>query len=425
MENIVRQAIERGASDLHIKAGCVFRARIDGRLVELTTQRFTPDQTRAIALKLIGNPEVRERIDRITDYDCSWGAPGLGRFRVNILRQRSSFMIVMRVIPFEVPTLDSLRLPHALARVAQAERGMVLVTGATGAGKSSTIAALINYLNVNTNKHIITLENPIEFLHRDVRSSVTQREVGTDTESFWLGMRAALRQDPDAIVIGEMRDAETFDTAMKAAETGRLVFSTLHTADAVSTISRIVGMFTAEEQGVARVRLAESLHAVISQRLLPRADGHGRVVAAEVMVVTPTIRELILDSQRAGDIHAYIAQGRELDGVPMFTFDQHLAELVRAGDVTYEVALAAATKPADFELHTRMLSGSSLATNGVEVAGPAPTAPADGGADPSGGSTESGDSSEPNGSASRGRSDTPAGSNGGGLQVSRGLEFLS
>jgi len=388
MENIIRAAVERGASDLHIKAGDVFRARVNGKLVPLTKQALTPEQTRAIALRLIASEEDRGRIDRITDYDCSWGASGVGRFRVNILRQRSSFMIVMRVIPVEVPTFEKLRLPRALAHVAQAERGMVVVTGVTGSGKSSTMAALVNHVNVHANKHIVTLENPIEFLHRDVQSSITQREVGVDTESFRMGLRAALRQDPDVIMIGEMRDAETIDTAMKAAETGHLLISTLHTADAVSTVTRIVAMFPPEEQGVVRMRLAESLHAVVSQRLLPRADGRGRAVAAEVMVVTPTIRDLIMDGDRTGEIHDYIAQGREQYG--MQTFDQHLADLVRAGDVAYEVAVAAATRPSDFALQMRTLSGSMAAVGGpggapeVRLEPPIDPAPAGAGGRPSG-----------------------------------------
>src|SRR5688500_7979683 len=200
MEKIIKAAVDRGASDLHIKAGDVFRARINGKLIALTRQALTPDQTKAIALRLISNDEDRARIDKLTDYDCSWGAPGIGRFRVNILKQRSSFMIVMRVIPFDVPTFEKLRLPAVMARVAEAERGMVLVTGVTGSGKSSTVAALVNYINTTKNRHIVTLENPIEFLHRDVQSSITQREIGTDTDSFKSGLRAALRQDPDVIM---------------------------------------------------------------------------------------------------------------------------------------------------------------------------------------------------------------------------------
>ncbi len=354
MEKIIKAAVERGASDLHIKAGDVFRARIDGKLVALTKQALTPEQTRSIALRLIANEDDRSRIDKIQDYDCSWGAPGIGRFRVNILRQRSSFMIVMRVIPFEVPSFDKLAVPAVLKRIAEAERGMILVTGVTGSGKSTTMAALINHINSHQNKHIVTLENPIEFLHRDVQSSVTQREIGVDTESFRMGLRAALRQDPDVVLIGEMRDPETIDTAMKAAETGHLLISTVHTPDAQSTVMRIIAMFAPEEQDVVRIRLAESLHAVISQRLLPRADGKGRVAALEIMIVTPTIRELMLDKDRIGEIREFIADGHEQYG--MQTFDQHLEELVHDGVVEYAVALAASTRPSDFQLKMQMFN---------------------------------------------------------------------
>jgi twitching motility protein PilT len=357
MEKIIKAAVDRGASDLHIKAGDVFRARIHGELVPLTKQALTPEQTRAIALRLIQNEDDRARIDKITDYDCSWGAPGIGRFRVNILRQRSSFAIVMRVIPFEVPTIEQLKLPKALTKIAQAERGMVLVTGVTGSGKSTTMAAMVNYINANENRHIVTLENPIEFLHRDMKSSLTQREIGVDTESFKMGLRAALRQDPDVVMIGEMRDAETIDTAIKAAETGHLLISTLHTPDAISTIIRIMAMFPPAEQPIVRVRLAESLHAVISQRLLPRADGTGRAAACEVMIVTPTIKDLIVDGDRMAEIKDYIAEGREQYG--MQTFDQHLKDLVASGDISYEVAHANASNPSDFDLQMRTFGGMS------------------------------------------------------------------
>ncbi|OGU02615.1 MAG: type IV pili twitching motility protein PilT, partial [Gemmatimonadetes bacterium RBG_16_66_8] len=353
MENIIKAAVERGASDLHIKAGDVFRARIDGKLQPLTKQRLTPEQTKAIALKLMVSDEDRKLIDRVRDYDCSWGAPGVGRFRVNILKQRSSFMVVMRVIPFEVPSIEKLRLPKVLERIAEAERGMVLVTGVTGSGKSSTMAAVINQINATLNKHIVTLENPIEFLHRDLNSSVTQREIGVDTDSFASGLRAALRQDPDVVLIGEMRDAETIDTAMKAAETGHMLISTLHTPDATTTIARIVAMFPPEEQDIARIRLADSLHAVLSQRLLPRSDGKGRAAALEVMIVTPTIRDLIRDRNRVSEIKDYIEEGRDQYG--MQSFDQHLMDLVDDGSVTFETARAAASNPADFELKLRTL----------------------------------------------------------------------
>jgi twitching motility protein PilT len=365
MEKIIKAAVDRGASDLHIKAGDVFRARINGKLVPLTKQRLTPDQTKAIALRLIASEEDRARIDKIRDYDCSWGMPGIGRFRVNILRQRSSFMIVMRVIPFDVPTFESLKLPAVLAQVAAAERGMILVTGVTGSGKSSTMAAIINHINQNQQRHILTLENPIEFLHRDINCSVTQREIGTDTDDFRMGLRAALRQDPDVVLIGEMRDAETIDTAMKAAETGHLLVSTLHTPDAVTTISRIVSMFPPEEQEISRLRLAEALHAVVSQRLLPRADGQGRAAALEVMLCTGTARDMIKDKDRTPELHDYIKESREQYG--MQTFDQHLMDLVADGVVTYETAVTASSNPADFELQMRTLRRRSRVVTPAEA----------------------------------------------------------
>ena len=357
---IIHTAIQRGASDLHIKAGDVFRARIHGALVPLTKQRLSPEQTRAIALQLIPRERDRANIDELNDYDCSWGIPGVGRFRVNILRQRGSFMIVMRVIPIEIPTFEELGLPPVLASIAANERGMVLVTGVTGSGKSSTQAAMLGHMNQTMRRHVVTLENPIEFLHRDVNCSITQRDVGIDTDSFRVGLRAALRQDPDVIQIGEMRDAETIDIALKAAETGHLVISTVHTRDAASTISRLVATFPPEEQPMARLRLAESLQAVVSQRLLPHKDGKGRVLAAEVMVVTGTIRDCIADPTRVEEIREHIAEGRTTYG--MQTFDQCLMELVQQDKVDFAVAKAAATNPGDFELKMNMLDGRSGAT---------------------------------------------------------------
>jgi twitching motility protein PilT len=353
IEQIIKAAIDRGASDLHIKAGDVFRARIDGKLVPFTKQRLTPEQTKAIARHLIPSEEDRAGIDKLRDYDCSWGMPGVGRFRVNLLRQRSSFMIVMRVIPFDVPTFDTLKLPLILPTIAAAERGLILVTGATGSGKSSTMAAIVNHINQTQQKHVVTLENPIEFLHRDINCSVTQREIGVDTVDFRAGLQAALRQDPDVVLIGELRDAETIDTAMKAAETGRLVISTLHTPDALTTVSRVVSTFPVEEQEVARLRLADALQAVLSQRLLPRADGRGRVAAAEILICTGTARELIRDANRTPELHDYIRDAHEQYG--MQTFDQHLLEMVSSEVVTYETALVAATNPKDFEIQMRTL----------------------------------------------------------------------
>jgi twitching motility protein PilT len=354
MLDIFKAAIQRGASDLHMKAGDFLRARINGDLVPLTQQRLMPEQIRQICLQLIPHEKDRERLDELRDYDCSWGAPGIGRFRVNILRQRGSLMVVMRVIPIEIPNFEALRLPPVLAGVAQTERGMVLVTGVTGSGKSSTLAAMIGYINNTRRRHIITLENPIEFLHRDINSSITQREIGTDTETFEKGLTSSLREDPDVIMIGEMRDTTTIDTAMKAAETGHLVFSTLHTTNAVQTISRIIAVFPPHEQEMVRARLAENLVAVCSQRLLPRKDGKGRVVACEVMIVTGTISDAIMDGERMYEIYDLIADGRQQYGSQ--TFDQHLRDLVEADLVAYEVAKAAANNPADFELQMRTLA---------------------------------------------------------------------
>jgi twitching motility protein PilT len=350
MENIIKAAVERGASDLHIKAGDVFRARIDGVLKPLTKQRLTPDQTRAIALRMIPNEEDRKRIDQIRDYDCSWGAPGIGRFRVNLLRQRSSFMIVMRVIPFDVPSLDRLNLPQALARVTEVESGLMLVTGPAGSGKSSTMAALIHHINATMNKHIVTLEDPIEFLHRDVKSSVTQREIGVDTESVVSGIRAAMRQDPDIIVIGDLLDPATVDTVVKAAESGHLVIASVSASDAVQTIGQLVGMFPTDEQRSVRVRLTEALVAVISQKLVPAAEGEGRVVVVEVLRATPDIRGLLRDPKRAKRVPDAIAKGR--DELGSQTFDQHLADLLEAGVITAEVAAAAARDPGALEEET-------------------------------------------------------------------------
>ena len=339
MEKIIKAAVERGASDLHIKAGDVFRARINGKLVALTKQRLTPDQTRAIAMKLISSDEDRARIERLRDFDCSWGMPGVGRFRVNVLRQRSSFMIVMRVIPFTVPTLESLRLPEVLQQIAESDRGLVLVTGVSGSGKSSTMAAMVHHVNRTQHKHVVTIENPIEFLHRDLSCSITQREVGVDTESIVVGLRAALRQDPDVVVIGEMADAETIDTAIKAAETGHLVLATMPTADVVATIERVIAALPAQEREVGRMRFAEALRAIVSQQLLPEKNEKARVPAVEVMVMTPAIRDIIRDGGRTADILKHMDEDRRRTGSQ--TYREHLEELVQGGLVSSDTAKAA------------------------------------------------------------------------------------
>jgi twitching motility protein PilT len=346
LEKIIKAAVERGASDLHIKAGDVFRARINGKLVPLTKQRLTPDQTKSIALKLMSSEEDRSRIDRMRDFDCSWGMPGVGRFRVNILRQRSSFMIVMRVIPFTVPTIESLALPEVLKSIAESERGLVLVSGVSGSGKSSTVAAMVHHINRTLHKHVVTIENPIEFLHRDLSCSITQREVGVDTESLAIGLRAALRQDPDVVVLGDVSDAATIDTALKATETGRLVVGTVATPDVITTVERVIGTLPSAEREVGRLRFSESVRAVVSQQLLPKRDDDGRIPLVEILIATPAVREALKDAERMSQIKKIMADGRKDIGSQ--TYDQHLEELLDAGQISEEAkraALAAAGNP--------------------------------------------------------------------------------
>ena len=372
MNDMFKKAIANGASDIHIKAGDFVRARVDGDLVALTDQKISHAQVRALAVKLIPHEHDRDRIDEIMDYDCAWGLPGLGRFRITILKQCGVLSIIMRIIPLEIPTFSDLRLPPVLEEISKAERGLILVTGVTGSGKSSTMAAIIGYINRNMKKHIITLENPIEFLHRDLNSSVTQRDVGFDTESFASGLRSGLRQDPDVMLIGEMRDKETIDTALKAAETGHLVISTVHTKNAVQTLSRLIAEFRPEEQETIRARLADTVQAVISQRLLPTIEEGGRVVAVEIMLVTGTIRDCIVDPERMEEIIDLIREGKEQYGSQ--TFDQHLMDLVKSGTVEFELAKAAANSPSDFDLQMNILGGMEAsrepgAEAGTEISG--------------------------------------------------------
>jgi len=332
MERIIKAAVERGASDLHIKAGDVFRARINGELVPLTKQRLTPDQTRAIALRLVGNDEARARLDTLRDFDCSWGLPGVGRFRINILRQRSSFMVVMRVIPFALPSLESLALPPVAQTLAESERGLVLVAGVSGGGKSSTVAAMVHHINQSRQRHIVIIEDPIEFLHRDLNSSITQREVGVDTDSTEVGLRAALRQDPDMVVLGDLVAPATVTLALKAAETGRLVIGVLPTPDVPSTVAQVLTMLPESERELGRIRLAGALRGIFAQQLVPRAAGDGRVPLAEVLVATPEVREALRagPGARGADLRSLMAKGDE----GMLTFGTHAAELLANGVIS-------------------------------------------------------------------------------------------
>lgn len=334
-----------GASDIHFRPGAPPMCRVNKQLLALKTQSLTPTDTEAVARMVGGRLLAHEKLDELHEFDVSYSLPGVGRFRANIYRQRGSLAVVMRIIPSEVPALESLGLPAVVQRIVEIERGLVLVTGATGSGKSTTLAAMIRRINETRTSHILTIEDPIEFLHKSQKSSISQREIGIDTRNFVMGLRAALRQDPDVILVGEMRDPESIDIGLKAVETGHVVFSTVHTTDAIKTVGRIVSAFPPEEQRSARLRLAENLRATISQRLLPRADGAGMVVAVEVMICTGTVREVIAERLQ-GSLRELIEQGREQ--YQMQSFDQHLAELYSQGLITREVALHAATNPADF-----------------------------------------------------------------------------
>ena len=351
---ILKYMVDQGGSDLHVSVGGGFRIRVKGSLIPVPDSGdVTPTDAAAIAANLLiaGRKCTRENvaafIENLTDFDLSYAVPALGRYRVNVACQRRSLALVLRHIPFNLPTYESLGLPEVLSEIALAERGLVLLTGVTGSGKSSTMAAMINHLNQVKQSKVVTIEDPIEFLYKDERCSITQRECGSDTENFAKALRAALRQDPDIILVGEMRDKETIEIAIKAAETGHLVLSTLHTADAPKTISRILSVFEPSEQPSIRLRLAETLQAVISQRLLRRADGSGRVVACEIMRLTKTIQDCIADPDKTDSMKEYIEKGREL--YRMQTFDQHLTELYLAKIIDLETAKAAATSAADFE----------------------------------------------------------------------------
>ncbi|MBZ4329815.1 type IV pilus twitching motility protein PilT [Corallococcus interemptor] len=357
LNEILQIALRGGASDIHLKAGLPPMFRVDGSLVPLKDgRRLPPEEVARMAFGIM-NEFQKEKFKVSNEVDLAYGVPGLGRFRVNVFQQRGTVGAVLRVIPFKVMTMKDLLLPTVLEKVCGEERGLVLVTGTTGSGKSTTLAAMIDYINSNETNHIMTIEDPIEFLIRDKRSIVNQREVGVDTMSFSQALKSALRQDPDVILVGEMRDHETIETALHAAETGHLVMSTLHTLDATETINRIVSAFPPHQQKQVRLQLSSVLRGVVSQRLVPRADGKGRVAAVEVLRVTARVRELIEDKDRTKEIHDAISQGTDSYG--MQTFDQSLMSLVRNGLVTYEEAHRQASNPDDFALRFSGISGTS------------------------------------------------------------------
>jgi twitching motility protein PilT len=364
LNRLLRLGIEKGASDIHFQAGNLPLYRFNGSLVELRFKVLTPSDTEAIARMLLdGDPRSRE-LD-FNEYDLAFDLPGEGRFRVNISRQRRCFNVVLRVIPLEIKGFESLNLPAVLRDIAHLRRGYVLVTGATGMGKSTTLAAMIQEVNRVRKCKIITIEDPIEFVFTHDKSIITQREIGTDTDSFPQALRAALRQDPDVIMVGEMRDLETVDTSLKAAETGHLVFSTIHTADVASTINRLVSFFPPDEQLNVRARLADNVSAIVSLRLLVNKKEDGRVPAVEILRSTRSIQECIRDPAKTPELLDYIARGRN---ERMQTFDQHLLDLLKANKITRDTALAAASNPTDFQ--TRLALEGHEGEDDVEAGKP-------------------------------------------------------
>jgi twitching motility protein PilT len=348
INDLLKIAVERKASDLHLKVGSHPVIRVDGSLQPLPElKRLMQEDTIAMAFSIM-NARQKQRFKEDFEIDIAYSVPGLGRFRCNIFQQRGTVGLVLRVIPARIQNIRELMLPPVLERICDESRGLVLCTGTTGSGKSTTLAAMIDYINALRTEHIITIEDPIEFLHRDKKAIVNQREIDSDTRDFATALRSALRQDPDVVLVGEMRDYETIETALLAAETGHLVFSTLHTLDATETINRIIAVFPPHHQKQIRIQLGQVLRAVISLRLVPRADGLGRVPAAEVMRVTPYIRECIENKDKTKFIREQIALGTSQYG--MQTFDQSLFALYKSGLITLEEALRRATNPDEFKL---------------------------------------------------------------------------
>jgi twitching motility protein PilT len=356
----LRQALEemvrRNASDLHLKVGRPPVLRIFGELVELALPILRPEEARRCAEQIL-LPSLREEFAEKHEVDFAIGVQGLGRFRVNLFQQRGTLSFAFRSIPFEIPSLRDLQLPTILEEISMYPRGLVLVTGITGSGKSTTLAAMVRYINEQRAANVITIEDPIEFLHRDQKSLISQREVGNDTLSFHEALRHVLRQDPDVILVGEIRDQVSMDTCLKAANTGHLVFSTLHTTDASASISRIISFFPPHEHQEVRALLAEALRAVVSMRLLPRADGDGRVPAAEVMINTAAIADRIRAGDQLHTLPDLISEGRNQYG--MQTFDQSLMDLYRSGSVSFETAMLYASNPADFKLRASGVEAAS------------------------------------------------------------------
>ena len=348
---ILNLAVKQNASDVHLKAGLPPILRIYGSLVPIKTHpRLIPDELAKTAMRIM-NDQQKEVYKREHQLDMAYSIPGLGRFRVNIFQQRGAIGIVLRVIPIKCESFEKLNLPDVLKTISEEVRGLVLVTGITGSGKSTTLAAMVEHINNTRSSHVITIEDPIEFLHRDKKCIINQREVGVDTISFADALRGALREDPDVILVGEMRDMETVEIALTAAETGHMVLSTLHTIDAMETINRIVSVFPPYQQKQIRIQLAGTIKGIISQRLLPTKDGRGRVPAVEVMVSTARIKECITDKEKTKEISDAIEKGYTSYG--MQSFDQSILSLMNKGLISYEDSLKQASNPADFELKVK------------------------------------------------------------------------
>ncbi len=344
---LLEKMIKVNASDLHLKSGCPPVFRIDGRLIVEKADTLTPEILKQMAFQIM-TPEQQEYFQKAKELDCAIGVRGIGRFRVNIFLQRGSVAIAMRAIPLSVKRIDELNLPLILKDLALKQRGLIICTGTTGSGKSTTLAAMIEHINENQARHIITIEDPIEYLFRNNKSIISQREVGMDTLSFSVALKHVMRQDPDVILIGEIRDRETMDTALKAADTGHLVLSTLHTLNATETINRIISFYPPHQHEHIRVLLAATMVGVCSLRLLPRADGKGRIPAVEVMIATPTIKEYLLDPVKTLMIQSAIEEGYAQYG--MQTFDQSIFKLYKDGLITYDDALQAVSNPDEFKL---------------------------------------------------------------------------
>ncbi len=357
LQIVLKRAIELGASDVHLKTGSQPVVRVKKRLIKLEDIPPLDDKVTDLILREVLEKN-RRKVAEFEEYgetDTSYSLPGVARFRVNIYRQRTTVGMAFRVIPFNIPSFETLNLPEIMRRVVMENtKGLILVTGPTGSGKSTTLASLLNIINSTKDCVVVTIEDPIEYLFRDKKSFIVQREVGIDTSSFARGLRAALREDPDVIMVGEIRDSETASIALQAAETGHLVMSTLHTLDAKETINRLIGMFNLEVREQIRIQLAETLVAIFSQRLLPKADGSGVVPAVEVLVNTPSVKEAIVDPTKFDDIPLLLEKGRSVYGTQLF--DQHLEELYRKGLIDYTTALMYATRPSDLELRLKGVS---------------------------------------------------------------------